>query len=61
MGTSQGRALQVHTGGLPGFSSWLERYPDQDITIIALMNAHERTGDQLGLTIQQIEAMVLGS
>ena len=49
IGEEQGRTLIAHTGGIEGFASIIARYPDDQITIIILINQE----DQDPILIQQ--------
>jgi CubicO group peptidase (beta-lactamase class C family) len=38
IGKERGRPINVHAGGIPGFSTIIARYPDDEVTIIVLSN-----------------------
>jgi CubicO group peptidase (beta-lactamase class C family) len=51
------RRLVFHAGGIPGFSTDLLRYPDEDVTIIILANLHPVA---LGEVSRDLAAIVFG-
>ncbi len=51
------RRMLGASGGAPGFSARLEHYPDEDLTIILLMNNYATTAIPI---VRDIGAMVLG-
>jgi CubicO group peptidase (beta-lactamase class C family) len=46
--TNGGRTLINHSGGNPGFNSYLAYYPDNRISVIVLGNQHSRAPDRMG-------------
>jgi len=38
IGKERGRPIQMHEGGIPGFSTIIARYPDDQVTLIVLSN-----------------------
>ena len=49
--TWRGRRVIGHSGGTPGFSSVIDRFPDDDLTVIVLTNHGDRVIDQIAIDI----------
>jgi CubicO group peptidase (beta-lactamase class C family) len=49
-----------HAGSLPGFRAYYARYPDQDLTIIALANANNSPTEPTGI-VRAVARLIVGS
>ena len=49
--TWRGRRVIGHSGGTPGFSSVIDRFPDDDLTVILLTNHGDRVIDQIAIDV----------
>jgi CubicO group peptidase (beta-lactamase class C family) len=47
----QGHRVQLHSGGTPGFSSSLYRYPDDRLAVILLCNHEDRLIEQMAVDV----------